>query len=65
MPNYRLLNCTCGGVIVQLNRFKDSPECDECGKVYPWRSLKYDKILINDETGWRFPVLYKDRNIER
>lgn len=33
--------------------------CDRCNKEYQLHELDYDRILINEKTGWQFPMKEK------
>lgn len=34
--------------------------CEKCQKEYPLYKLDYDRLLVNDKTGWQFPMKKKD-----
>jgi len=62
--------CDCGGTIGDYssdayicNRFgsysKGTYICNECGKVFLLRDIEYDHLIINEKTGWIFPVVCK------
>lgn len=34
--------------------------CEESQREYPLHKLDYDRLLINDKTGWQFPMKEKD-----
>lgn len=49
----------CGGII---ELFPDGTfGCRECGKDFPLRGSDYDKLMVNDKTGWIFPMLDKSK----
>ena len=48
----------CGGIIGMYNRQVFT--CEKCGKQFLLYSCDYDQLMINDKTGWIFPVLYKE-----
>lgn len=54
MRNYRHIKCKCGGVIGMYN--KNTFNCEQCNKEYQLDEIDYDICLINDKTGWIFPV---------
>lgn len=58
LPWYKHLFCDCGGVI----RAKDyyTGICDQCGKESNLTSLNYKHLLINDKTGWMYPVVDRE-----
>ena len=47
----------CGGIIGMFDR--NTFTCDRCGKEFELYRLAYDRLAINDKTGWIFPVLDK------
>lgn len=55
MKNYKHIKCKCGGIIGMYNR--DDFTCDKCNTEYKLHELNYDICLINDKTGWIFPVV--------
>lgn len=57
-PDYEHIKCRCGGTIGAYNR--ENFTCERCGKGYEPYQLEYDHILINDKTGWMFPVKNKE-----
>ena len=59
-PDYDPLKCdNCGGTIIMglnpLNR--DQTLCNKCGKEFVLYKLTYDRLCINDKTGWIVPVV--------
>ena len=58
MVNYQHVRCQCGGIIGMYNR--ETFNCRQCGKEYKIYKLDYDTCLVNDKTGWVFPVKYKE-----
>ena len=60
VPEYEHLRCDCGGII-QIGGYHSSynPICNDCGKLFTLHKLNYDRLLINDKTGWIFPVVDK------
>ena len=46
----------CGGVIGIYDRV--GFVCEKCGKQFDLHRLEYDNVMINDKTGWVFPILY-------
>lgn len=60
-PDYTHIFCPCGGIIGDESGKADVGMicCNRCGKVYPIWKLDYDQILVNDKTGWIFPVRYR------
>lgn len=56
MMDYTFLYCDdCGGTIGVFDRRTFS--CQDCGKQFDLRSTDYDRLLMNEVTGWVFPVL--------
>ena len=55
MKGYKHIKCKCGGIIGMYNR--DDFICDKCNTEYKLHELNYDICLINDKTGWIFPVV--------
>lgn len=56
--NYQHIRCdSCGGIIGMYNRVTFN--CEKCGKHFALYSLNYDQLLINNKTGWLFPVIYR------
>lgn len=53
-PDYIHIKCICGGIIGAYDR--ENLTCEKCGKKYQAHELEYDNLLINDKTGWFFPV---------
>lgn len=61
--NYNHVMCSrCGGIVQLFNdgRF----QCRECGEEITLRGCEYDILIINDKTGWKFPMLYKNNQIK-
>ena len=59
--NYEHLRCDeCGGSIGMYNRFTEQYTCGLCNKHFDIFKLEYDTLMINDVTGWIFPVVYKE-----
>ena len=57
--NYSHVRCdTCGGVIGMYDR--EDFICERCGKRFELHRVKYDDILINDVTGWIFPIVWNE-----
>lgn len=55
---YKHINCDeCGGVIGIFDR--NNLTCEKCGKQFELHRMNYDRLLINDKTGWIFPMLDK------
>lgn len=57
-PDYEHLKCDCGGIIGVYGDYHC--RCEQCHKVVRLVELTYDRILINDKTGWMFPVKWRD-----
>lgn len=53
---YTHLRCECGGVIGVYDR--ENFTCEKCGKKKEVTG-KYDRLMINDKTGWIFPMVKK------
>ena len=54
---YTHIKCKCGGIIGMRDAKNFS--CDKCGEIYyiGHPPNEYDELLINDKTGWIFPIL--------
>lgn len=56
---YEHVKYECGGVIGMYNRKNFT--CDRCGKsLYP-SDVHFDMIMVNDKTGWVFPMIEKEK----
>lgn len=55
MPYYKHIFCECGGIIGMWDKRKGFV-CDKCQKEYALHELKFDWLLVNEKTGWQFPV---------
>ena len=55
--DYKHLFCECGGHIGMYDRKNFT--CEQCKKKYPIHELDYDIIMINEKTGWQFPMKHK------
>ena len=56
------VTCSCGGLII--NDGHEQPgtfRCSKCRRIYMPQELEYDKIIVNHETGWVFPVKWKEK----
>jgi hypothetical protein len=53
---YKHIKCSCGGTIGMYDR-KDF-SCNKCEKKYFLYEIQYDTCLINDKTGWMFPMIF-------
>lgn len=53
---YEHIRCECGGIIGMYNR--STFNCEQCDKEFQLYKLDYDTCLINDKTGWIFPVKF-------
>ena len=55
-PDYELLYCDyCKGAI---GIFEDNKcRCQDCRKQFTLYKLIYDRLVINNKTGWIFPVV--------
>lgn len=51
----KFIRCCCGGIIGMYNR--QDFTCETCGKEYQLHKLNYDRCMINDKTGWIFPII--------
>lgn len=56
--NYRHIFCKCGGYVGMYDNRKGFV-CNRCNKEYQLYELDYDRILINEKTGWQFPMKRK------
>ena len=54
-PSFGHILCSCGGVIGIYNR--SDLKCIKCHKDHSWDDIRYDTLITNSKTGWRFPVL--------
>ena len=52
--DYEHLQCNCGGTIGMFDR--NNFTCNQCGKRFALYRLQYDRLMINNQTGWIFPV---------
>ena len=60
--NYNHVRCdSCGGVIGMYDR--EDFICERCCKRFELHHVKYDDILINDVTGWIFPIVWKEHKV--
>ena len=58
---YKHMTCDiCGGTIGSYDR-GCSCECSQCGKEFEFHRLDYDELLINDKTGWIFPMVKREK----
>lgn len=56
--NYTHVKCNnCCGIIGMFDR--NTFTCDQCGKEFELYRIDYDRLEINNKTGWIFPMLYK------
>ena len=53
---YTHLKCKCGGIIGMYDRKNFT--CQKCGKNSKI-NVKYEQLMINDKTGWIFPMKRK------
>jgi hypothetical protein len=59
---YEHIKCRCGGVMGLYNRGKNLIcTCSLCDTEMPLYEITYDDILINSQTGWIFPVRWKNK----
>ena len=58
MKDYEHIKCKCGGIIGMYNR--NNFACERCNAKYELHKLNYDVCLINDKTGWIFPMVDVD-----
>lgn len=57
--NYEHLHCDkCGGIIGSYDR-GDTYTCEQCKKEFDIYRLEYKYLMINDKTGWVFPMKEK------
>ena len=56
---YAHMKCKCGGIIGMRDKEKFS--CGRCGKIHyiGHTGNEYDELMINDKTGWVFPMVKK------
>ena len=50
----------CGGAIRLFNDMTFG--CQECGKEFCLRCSDYDILMVNNKTGWVFPMLDKNKS---
>lgn len=60
-PDYDYVRCNCGGIIGAWDR--EHYTCERCARPFDLYALHYDRLMINDKTGWIFPVV--DRKGEK
>lgn len=61
--NYSHIMCgKCGGIIQLFNDMRF--ECQECGEEFALSGNDYDILMVNDKTGWIFPMLDKNKDIK-
>lgn len=61
-PDYEHIYCDyCNGTIGIF--VSDTCSCQECGKIFSLHKLAYDRVMINDKTGWIFPVRDKKEEL--
>lgn len=54
-PDYEHIHCDyCTGVIGIFAG--NTCSCQNCCKIFSLHKLVYDRLMINDKTGWIFPV---------
>ena len=53
--SYKHIKCSCGGSIGCYDRSNFS--CEQCGEKFDLYRIEYDHLMINDKTGWIFPVI--------
>lgn len=58
--DYKHCRCKCGGIIGQYNKVRGFT-CEKCDKEYQLSELKFDRLILNEKTGWIFPMLKKGR----
>ena len=55
--NYTHVRCGyCGGIIRMSNL---EFVCEDCGEKIYLRGTDFDRLMVNDKTGWIFPMIYK------
>lgn len=54
-PDYDHIKCACGGIIAIYNR--EDFTCNKCGRLFDLSQVHYDRWIINNKTGWIFPVV--------
>lgn len=60
--NYKHINCDyCSGDIGMFD--KRVFTCQHCGKEFDIRRDDYDRLMVNDKTGWVFPVRYNQEHV--
>lgn len=62
VKEYEHIKCNCGGIIGLYNSKINVYTCDKCGRGYVLSDLDYACCMINDKTGWIFPM--KEREVK-
>lgn len=57
LPWYKHLYCNCGWIIYTKDCY--TVICDRCGKESNIASINYKCVIVNDKTGWMYPVSYR------
>ena len=56
--DYQHIRCQCGGILGKYSK-EDSFTCERCGKEFLLYKIEYDRLFINNKTGWLFPMKKK------
>ena len=61
--DYSHVTCgNCGGIVRLLNDM--TFQCQNCGEEIALRGCEYDILMVNNKTGWIFPILDKNKDIK-
>lgn len=60
--DYDHIKCDCGGIVGMRNR--EDFTCDKCGKYFDLIKICYDRWIVDDKTGYIFPVRLKGKKVE-
>ena len=52
---FQLIRFQCGGIIGQYSK-EDGFICGQCQKEFLLYKIEYDRLFINNKTGWLFPM---------
>ena len=56
IEDYDHVKCNCNGIIGLFDRRREIYTCERCGRKYLLTDLDYDNFMVNDKTGWIFPM---------
>lgn len=58
--DYKHVLCECGGIIGMWNK-RDGFICEKCKKEYELSRIRFDRLFLNEKTGWQFPMIHKQK----